>query len=86
MMFRRERELLEELTPALISGEISRVVGLAAVSHGFAVPVGGQCEIHSRGGAVLDEWEESWQQKAPVLARLRHLAADAEPGSADAGR
>ena len=27
-------------------------------------------------GAVLDEWEETWQQKAPVLVRLRQLAAE----------
>jgi TRAP-type C4-dicarboxylate transport system substrate-binding protein len=37
-------------------------------------------------GAVLDEWEKTWRQKAPVLARLRQLAAAAEPGSAEARR
>jgi tripartite ATP-independent transporter DctP family solute receptor len=37
-------------------------------------------------GPVLDEWERTWRQKAPVLARLRQLAAAAEPGSAEAGR
>lgn len=31
-------------------------------------------------GTVLDEWERTWQQKAPVLIRLRALAA-AESGS-----
>jgi len=52
-MFRREREVLEGLNPARVCGEISRVVGLAAESHGLVAPVGAQCEIHSRGGAVL---------------------------------
>ena len=32
-------------------------------------------------GAVLDQWEEAWRQKAPVLVRLRHLAAAAESGA-----
>jgi tripartite ATP-independent transporter DctP family solute receptor len=34
-------------------------------------------------GAVLGQWEESWRQKAPVLARLRRLAA-AESGASGA--
>ena len=37
-------------------------------------------------GPVLDEWEDAWRVKAPVLVRLRHLAAEAESGPADAGR
>jgi TRAP-type C4-dicarboxylate transport system substrate-binding protein len=37
-------------------------------------------------GPVLDEWERTWRQKAPVLVRLRQLAAAAESGSAGAGR
>ncbi|HJR69776.1 MAG TPA: TRAP transporter substrate-binding protein [Gammaproteobacteria bacterium] len=37
-------------------------------------------------GPVLDRWEQTWRQKAPVLARLRQLAAAAEAGSAEAGR
>jgi TRAP-type C4-dicarboxylate transport system substrate-binding protein len=37
-------------------------------------------------GAVLDEWEESWRPKAPVLVRLRQLASAAEPGSAETGQ
>jgi TRAP-type C4-dicarboxylate transport system substrate-binding protein len=36
-------------------------------------------------GDVLDRWEQSWRQKAPVLVRLRQLAA-AESGAAEAGR
>ena len=32
-------------------------------------------------GDVLDEWEKKWQQKTPVLMRLRHLAADGAAGS-----
>jgi hypothetical protein len=26
-------------------------------------------------GPVLDQWEETWQEKAPVLTSLRRLAA-----------
>jgi TRAP-type C4-dicarboxylate transport system substrate-binding protein len=37
-------------------------------------------------GAVLDEWEASWRPKAPILVRLRHLAAAGEPGSAETGQ
>jgi TRAP-type C4-dicarboxylate transport system substrate-binding protein len=37
-------------------------------------------------GPVLDQWEERWRQKAPVLMRLRQLAAAAGSGSAEAGR
>ena len=37
-------------------------------------------------GPVLDEWERTWRQKAPVLVRLRQLAAAAESGSAATGR
>jgi TRAP-type C4-dicarboxylate transport system substrate-binding protein len=37
-------------------------------------------------GPMLDEWERTWRQKAPVLARLRQLAAAAESGSAEAPR
>lgn len=33
-------------------------------------------------GAVLDQWEEAWQEKAPVLTRLRRLANTAASGSA----
>jgi TRAP-type C4-dicarboxylate transport system substrate-binding protein len=33
-------------------------------------------------GAVLDEWERTWRQKAPVLVRLRELAAAQGAGSA----
>ncbi len=34
-------------------------------------------------GAVLEEWEKTWRPKAPVLARLRQLAA---AGEAEAAR
>ena len=37
-------------------------------------------------GSVLDQWEEAWAPKAPVLARLRRLAAAAESGSSEAGQ
>jgi TRAP-type transport system periplasmic protein len=37
-------------------------------------------------GAALEEWEKTWRPKAPVLARLRQLAAAAEAGSTEAGR
>jgi tripartite ATP-independent transporter DctP family solute receptor len=35
-------------------------------------------------GPVLAEWEDAWRQKAPVLVRLRQLAAEAELPSAPA--
>ncbi|MDH3421076.1 MAG: TRAP transporter substrate-binding protein [Gammaproteobacteria bacterium] len=37
-------------------------------------------------GAVLDQWEETWQEKAPVLTRLRRLAATAAPGPVEAAQ
>jgi TRAP-type C4-dicarboxylate transport system substrate-binding protein len=37
-------------------------------------------------GDVLGRWEDTWRQKAPVLARLRQLASAAEPGSTQTGR
>jgi tripartite ATP-independent transporter DctP family solute receptor len=33
-------------------------------------------------GGALDEWEEVWRQKAPVLVRLRRIAATGESGPA----
>lgn len=33
-------------------------------------------------GGVLDAWEEKWREKAPVLARLRQLAATTGSGAA----
>jgi len=36
-------------------------------------------------GPALDEWEQEWQQKAPVLRELRRLAVSAA-GSAEAAR
>jgi TRAP-type transport system periplasmic protein len=35
-------------------------------------------------GDVLDQWERTWQEKAPVLTRLRRLAAAGAAGSAGA--
>lgn len=37
-------------------------------------------------GTALAEWEETWRPKAPVLVRLRQLAAAAESGSAETGQ
>ena len=37
-------------------------------------------------GSVLEQWESAWLEKAPVLARLRVLAAAAESGSPEAAR
>jgi TRAP-type C4-dicarboxylate transport system substrate-binding protein len=37
-------------------------------------------------GPALAEWEESWRPKAPVLVRLRQLAAAADPGSIETGQ
>lgn len=34
-------------------------------------------------GAALEEWEARWRERAPVLASLRRLAADAGADSAD---
>jgi len=34
-------------------------------------------------GGVLDKWEQTWQEKAPVLIRLRALAAGGSFGSAE---
>jgi hypothetical protein len=31
-------------------------------------------------GPVLDQWEDTWQRKAPVLTSLRRLAAAREAG------
>jgi tripartite ATP-independent transporter DctP family solute receptor len=35
-------------------------------------------------GAALEQWEETWQKKAPVLVSLRRLAATGAPGSVEA--
>jgi tripartite ATP-independent transporter DctP family solute receptor len=37
-------------------------------------------------GSVLDEWEETWREKAPVLTRLRSLAAADTPDSVASAR
>jgi TRAP-type C4-dicarboxylate transport system substrate-binding protein len=37
-------------------------------------------------GEALREWEATWQTKAPVLLRLRRVAAGHAPGSDEAAR
>jgi tripartite ATP-independent transporter DctP family solute receptor len=37
-------------------------------------------------GAALDQWEEKWRERAPVLARLRLLTGTSASGSAEAAR
>lgn len=39
--------------PAVIDGQVHRVLGLTAESRGLFAPVGGCCEIHCRNGQVL---------------------------------
>ena len=37
-------------------------------------------------GSALDQWEETWRDRAPVLTRLRRLAADGASGSVEAAQ
>lgn len=37
-------------------------------------------------GTALDQWEQTWRQRAPVLTSLRRLASASAQGSADAAR
>ncbi len=78
MIFDRERSLLEELNVAGISGEITRVVGLVAESQGLAAPVGAQCEIQSRGGAVLAAEVVGFREECAIVVPygdIRGIAA-----------
>ena len=53
MSLQRAAEILRDLHTGEVSGEITRVVGLVAESHGLRAPVGAQCEIRTRAGASL---------------------------------
>ena len=44
-LFERENSLLEEMTPVVITGKVSKVVGLVAECEEFNCPVGSQCVI-----------------------------------------
>lgn len=78
MIFAREREILDGLKPAEISGEVSRLVGLAAESRGLKAPVGAQVEIHPRGGGVLAAEVVGFREEGAIVVPygdLRGIAA-----------
>ena len=46
-------ETLRSLHPVRVSGQVHRLLGAALESRGLFAPIGGQCEIHCRGGHRL---------------------------------
>jgi len=50
---RHLRKTVREAFPAVIEGQVHRVLGLTAESRGLFAPVGGACEIHCRDGQHL---------------------------------
>jgi FliI/YscN family ATPase len=47
-LFAREKALIEEMSPVVVTGRVSKVVGLVAECREFNCPVGSQCSIESQ--------------------------------------
>jgi len=78
MIFEREIEILRDMTPAAICGEITRVVGLVAESQGLTAPVGSQCEIICRSGSRLAAEVVGFRQENAIVVPygdIRGIAA-----------
>ncbi len=72
MSFRRQRDVLSDLNPARIVGEVTRVVGLVAECQGLAAPVGAQCRILARSNRSSTIGGSSFSGSS--ISRRRRLA------------
>lgn len=61
-------DAVREAFPAVIEGQVHRVLGLTAESRGLFAPVGGCCEIHSRDGQRLRAEVVGFRQEHVIVA------------------
>jgi FliI/YscN family ATPase len=54
--------------PAVIEGQVHRVLGLTAESRGLFAPVGGSCEIHSKGGQRIRAEVVGFREEHAIVA------------------
>ena len=62
------REVVREAFPAVIEGQVHRVLGLTAESRGLFALVGGSCEIHCRDGQELRAEVVGFRQEHAIVA------------------
>ena len=61
-------DVVDRTFPAVIEGQVHRVLGLTAESRGLFAPVGGQCEIYCRGGQRLAAEVVGFRQEHAIVA------------------
>ncbi len=59
---------VRDVFPAVIEGQVHRVLGLSAESRGLFAPVGGTCEIHCRDGQLLQAEVVGFRQEHAIVA------------------
>lgn len=70
--------VVEDVFPAVLEGQIHRVLGLTAESRGLFAPVGGSCQIHCRNGQRLEAEVVGFRQEHAIVAPygdIRGIAA-----------
>lgn len=62
------RDVVDSTFPAVIEGQVHRVLGLTAESRGLFAPVGGECEIYCRCGQRLAAEVVGFRQEHAIVA------------------
>jgi FliI/YscN family ATPase len=65
--------VVRNVFPAVIEGEVHRLLGLTAESQGLFAPVGGRCEIHCRNGKRIRAEVVGFRQEHAIVAPLGDL-------------
>jgi len=65
---RRLAGSVRDVFPAVLEGQVHRVLGLTAESRGLFAPVGGSCEIYCRNGQKLEAEVVGFRQEHAIVA------------------
>jgi FliI/YscN family ATPase len=65
---KRLAPVVRRVFPAVLEGQVHRVLGLTAESRGLFAPVGGSCEIHCRDGQHLEAEVVGFRQEHAIVA------------------
>ncbi len=65
---RHHTQLVQDVFPAVLEGQVHRVLGLTAESRGLFAPVGGSCEILCRDGQRLEAEVVGFRQDHAIVA------------------
>lgn len=69
---------VEAAFPAVVEGQVHRVLGLTAESRGLFAPIGGACEIHAKGGRRIRAEVVGFREEHAIVAPygdIRGIAA-----------